>query len=144
MGFEASMLKQLIKRILTPEQVASLYNKTNPIRSSWCWHNLKKLARIYGSDKWGGHWYAQYYERHSLPLRKQRINLLEIGIGGGATPNTGGASLRMWASFFSNSTISGIDIYDKSFLKSNRIKVFQGSQCDDAFLERVISAIGPP
>lgn len=138
------MLKQLVMRMLSPTQVASLYNATHSFRARLCGGDLKQLARLYGSDKWGEHWYAQHYERHFLPLRTKRLNILEIGIGGGAATNAGGASLRMWTSFFPNSSINGIDLYDKSFLQSDRVKVFQGSQDDPDFLEHVIKEIGSP
>ncbi|HVE12544.1 MAG TPA: hypothetical protein VNI01_04050 [Elusimicrobiota bacterium] len=44
--------------------------------------NLRRLARIYGTDKWGAHWYCQHYETHLSRLRKKKIVLLEIGIDG--------------------------------------------------------------
>jgi len=72
------------------------------------------------------------------------LNVLEIGIGGEDKPNSGGASLRMWASYFPKSIIRGVDIYDKSFLQGDRIQVYQGSQADAAFLEGLIARIGAP
>jgi hypothetical protein len=138
------MLKQLLKRLLTPAQVDRLYRRTSRIRARFCRHDLKKLALLYGSDKWGEHWYAQHYAHHFAPLQRRRLNVLEIGIGGEDKPNAGGASLRMWADFFPNSTVHGVDIYDKSFLQGDRIKVYQGSQADAVFLEGLISRIGAP
>lgn len=105
-------------------------------------HNLKMLALIYGSDKWGFHWYAQHYEYHFRSLRRKKLNVLEIGVGGYASPVRGGASLRMWKKFFPKSTIYSIDIYDKSKLQEKRIKIFRGSQADAEFLKDVRAKMG--
>ena len=67
---------------------------------------------------------------------------MEIGVGGYENPNEGGNSLRMWKSYFKKSNIFGIDIFDKSNLNEDRIKIFQGSQTDEAFLKSVVSEIG--
>ena len=88
--------------------------------------DLNKLARLYGSDKWGYHWYTQHYQRHFHTLRR-RLNILEIGVGGYESPTEGGESLRMWKSFFPRSQIYGIDIHDKSALQEKRITIFKGS-----------------
>lgn len=104
--------------------------------------NLKSLAVYFGTDKWGGHWYAQHYEKQFLALRKRHLNILEIGIGGYDAPKGGGCSLRMWRTFFYNSFIYGIDIYDKHFHDERRIKTYKGSQVDEVFLERVCGDIG--
>lgn len=104
--------------------------------------DLKALAVVYGSDKWGSHWYAQHYERHFSCLRKQRLNILEIGIGGYDDPEAGGESLRMWRAYFPNSRIFGIDICDKSAHDERRIKTFCGSQADEKFLSEVVREIG--
>ena len=104
--------------------------------------NLKALAAIYGSEKWGSHWYAQHYERHFAPLRKKRLNILEIGIGGYDDPLAGGESLRMWRTYFPYSRIFGIDICDKHVHNEPRIKTFHGSQVDEKFLAEVVKEIG--
>lgn len=104
--------------------------------------NLKALAVLYGSDKWGSHWYAQHYERHFSCLRKKRINILEIGIGGYDDPEAGGESLRMWRAYFPHSRIFGIDICDKHVHDERRIKTFRGSQVDEIFLRQVVQEIG--
>ncbi len=104
--------------------------------------NLKALSLLYGTDKWGEHWYAQYYQTHFSPLRHKKLNILEIGIGGYSDSEAGGGSLRVWRTYFPKSQIYGIDIYDKSCHDERRIKTFQGSQVDDVFLANVISRIG--
>ena len=105
--------------------------------------NLIKLAQIYGTDKWNAHWYAQHYQKHFHVLRKKKLKILEIGVGGDDDPKKGGASLRMWKKYFPNGLIYSIDIHEKSFLQERRIKIFQGSQADDDFLRKVYQEIGP-
>lgn len=96
--------------------------------------NLRALATVYNSDKWGEHWYAQHYEKFFYSLRKKKLNILEIGIGGYSDPELGGGSLRMWRTFFSRSKIHGLDIYDKSPHNESRITTHKGSQVDENFL----------
>jgi len=105
--------------------------------------NLNQLAVIYGSDKWGGHYYTGHYHEHFRKLRYKKLKILEIGVGGYDDPHYGGASLRMWKRYFPNSMIYAIDIYDKSPLQEHRIKIFQGSQADEDFLKKVSAEAGP-
>lgn len=104
--------------------------------------NLPMLATIYLTDKWGWHWYAQHYEDIFRASRRKKINLLEIGIGGYEFPHKGGGSLRMWRTYFPRSNVYGIDIHEKSPHNQRRIKTFQGSQVDPAFLDKVAGEIG--
>ncbi|HUJ94098.1 MAG TPA: hypothetical protein VLW84_02445 [Terriglobales bacterium] len=96
------------------------------------WHrdDLSRLARLFGTDKCGSHWYTQHYQRYFRPLRNKRLNVLEIGVGGYALAETGGASLRMWKAYFRKSQIVGIDLYDKSHLSERRLDIRQCSQTD--------------
>ena len=105
-------------------------------------NNLSRLAQIYKTDKCGGHFYTQHYQHHFLPFKNKKINILEIGVGGYNNPIYGGDSLRMWKRFFPNANIYSLDIHDKSLLQENRIKIFRGSQVDEAFLERILNEIG--
>ena len=104
--------------------------------------NLKLLALLYGTDKWGVHLYAEHYQEHFSKLRRAKLNLLEIGIGGYGDPGAGGESLRMWRTYLPNAQISGIDIYPKRIHDERRITTFQGSQIDGEFLDRVTNQIG--
>jgi radical SAM superfamily enzyme YgiQ (UPF0313 family)/MoaA/NifB/PqqE/SkfB family radical SAM enzyme/Tfp pilus assembly protein PilF len=104
--------------------------------------DLAALARAFKTDKEGEHFYAQHYQRAFQSRRLERLNILEIGIGGYDNPTEGGASLRMWKAYFPNSRIFGIDIHDKSYHDEDRIKTFQGSQVDEEFLLRVAAEIG--
>jgi len=106
--------------------------------------NLKELALKYGTDKEGEHFYCQHYENHFEHLRNNPISLLEIGVGGYEKPNKGGESLRMWKEYFPKAQIYSIDIFDKSGLQEDRIKIFKGSQVDTVFLDSVMKNIGHP
>lgn len=106
--------------------------------------HLTSIAKKYGTDKAGSHFYITHYEAHFNKFRNAKIKLLEIGVGGYKDPDKGGESLRMWKEYFKNGSIFGIDIYDKHLLEENRIKIFQGSQGDEEFLKSVISEIGAP
>lgn len=76
---------------------------------------LDECAILYETDKSNkGHFYTQYYEIFFESLRDKEINLLEIGIDKGA-------SLRMWADYFENGTIVGLDIDDKSQYRTDKI-----------------------
>ena len=100
--------------------------------------DLIRLAEKYRVDKWGEHWYIPHYHRHFKSLRHQKINVLEIGVGGYEHPSQGGQSLRMWEEYFSNAIVYGIDIHDKKIHERNRVRIRQGSQDDERFLRSVV------
>jgi hypothetical protein len=106
--------------------------------------HLPWLATIYGSDKWGDHSYASHYARHFRHLRRKKITLLEIGIGGYDDPQRGGASLRMWRQYFPNAQIVGLDYFDKSPHAEKRIRIYRGDQSDENILRKIIADVGPP
>lgn len=104
-------------------------------------NDLQKLLPLY-SSKWNPHLFGQHYQEHFAPLRNKNLKVLEIGIGGYEDPYSGGDSLRMWKQYFPNSMIYGIDIVDKKGLEEDRIKIFQGSQDDEIFLNKVVAETG--
>ncbi|MDQ2695739.1 MAG: hypothetical protein M3Z21_10260, partial [Pseudomonadota bacterium] len=144
-------LRNYIKTSLSEDQVQNLQDfqslrfrgLQNLVYRTIFGSNLKALALIYSTDKWGSHWYSQHYETHFAPLRRKKINVLEIGIGGYKNPKHGGGSLRMWRTYFPKARVFGIDIYDKSLHDERRIKTFKGSQVDDVFMESVLKETGP-
>jgi len=104
---------------------------------------LPVLANRHGTDKaWSHHYipmYALHFERYqSLPIR-----LLEIGIGGYNKPKRGGASLKMWADYFWDGEVIGIDIEDKSFLDSGSIRTYIVDQTDEDALNSLNWNRGP-
>lgn len=103
---------------------------------------LTEIGQAFNCDKVTRHHFDSVYDRHFGELREQNLSILEIGIGG-ESYEEGGASLKMWAEYFANSHIYGIDIYDKSFLNAPRISTFVCDQGDQAGLERLATEIGP-
>lgn len=112
------------------------------LKALLCLGNLSKMAKAHKTDKYGYHYYTQHYQKHFRPYKFKSINLLEIGVGGYEDPFIGGNSLRMWKSYFPFAKIFSLDIYDKSFLQERRIKIFKGSQVDEAFLDEVLNKTG--
>jgi hypothetical protein len=104
--------------------------------------NLRALAAFYGTDKWSDHNYADVYSTLFKPLRKRRLNILEIGVGGYDDPYRGGGSLRMWRTYFLRGRVFAVDIADKSPHDERRIRTFRGSQDDERFLNEVADRIG--
>lgn len=104
--------------------------------------DLIKLARIHGTDKWNSHWYARHYKKHFQHLRKRKLAILEIGVGGDEDPLRGGESLRMWQDYFPRGMIYSIDIQEKRLPREKRIKIFKGSQADEKFLRNVARETG--
>jgi hypothetical protein len=105
--------------------------------------SLLELGRKYNCDKCVFHNYLPHYEWHLKKLRNRKLNILEIGIGGYQSAQSGGSSLKMWRDYFAHSNIFGIDIEDKSWLDGDRIKTFRGSQDDEEFLLKVCNETGP-
>lgn len=109
---------------------------------------LTKLAIQYKTDKGPapeahirGHNYTPLY--HQEFKDRKPLRLLEIGVGGYEDPYAGGESLRMWADYFPEATIIGVDIEPKllKFSQSNII-IEQGSQVDEGFLQNLVDKYG--
>jgi len=105
--------------------------------------NLIDLAAKYGTDKLQ-HGYIPFYEKH-LPKEPRRI--LEIGV-------REGRSLAMWAEYFPNAEIHGLDLFiensslkvreqlakwrdDNDGLSQENIYLHNGNQCDWQILEEL-------
>jgi hypothetical protein len=110
----------------------------------WAGRDLDRLARLLGCVKIyeDDLRYGPNYVRHFAPLRRKRLNLLEIGIGGYDNPRAGGASLRLWKAYFPRANVFGIDLSARSVHEQRRIKTFQGDQGDPAFLRSVAERVG--
>ena len=66
---------------------------------------LTELGTLHQTDK-VDHGFTDVYEKLFAPLRKNKLNFLEIGIWEGG-------SIKMWRDYFTNATIYGADIEDK-------------------------------
>lgn len=84
---------------------------------------LDELAVRYGTDKRVGvHSYTKWYDALLSPRRWDRLTMLEIGV-------QSGASIRMWADFFPNAKLVGIDIDPRcAQFATKRIQIITGSQ----------------
>jgi hypothetical protein len=81
--------------------------------------------------------YLRHYEMLLAEYRHLPINVLEIGV-------SRGGSLRSWAWFFTEATITGIDIDATcSRHEAGRVHVEIGSQIDPDFLDRVTDKAPP-
>lgn len=140
-------MREALRRFARSSLSAERYDRfKKPIRAALgalVAHDLTRLARLYDTDKWGNHSYTPHYARHFGPMRRRRLNVLEIGVGGYDDPYVGGSSLRMWKSYFPRARIFSLDLYDKSPQEEPRIRIFQGSQADPDVLRRMADAIGP-
>jgi hypothetical protein len=104
---------------------------------------LSRAAIRAGSDKYGGHLYTRIYHQLFADLREAPIRLLEIGVGGYESERAGGLGLKMWAEYFPNAHIVGLDIHRKKLSLPPRVRVVQGSQTDAALLTRLSRESGP-
>lgn len=139
--FNAS--KQQLKARLNGQQRSDLRKVLTALLPPFLAGDLNFLAKITATDKGITHHYTQHYMTHFRRFRRRKIKMLEIGVGGYGSPTEGGESLRMWKKYFPHGEIYAVDIYDKSPLQESRIKIFQGSQVDRAFMERVADDHGP-
>jgi hypothetical protein len=122
---------------------------------------MTSLANHYGSDKgtegpdltWGSTSnYTDIYEAYLWPQRHQPIRLLEIGMGvaGDAWDARivrgrnagGGASIKMWADYFPQAHIYGIDVNAAPHLDTDRITTFVADQSDTEALGKVVEGAG--
>jgi hypothetical protein len=136
-------LKTISRKKLPEQQFKFAKNLVRDAMAFGHGDNLTKLAKVYNTDKFRGHYYAPHYQTHFQRFKNKKIKLLEIGVGGYDDPTKGGNSLRMWKKYFPKGQIYAIDIYDKSFLEEKRIKIFQGSQVDKEFMGSVVAQTGP-
>ena len=135
-------MKQLLRNNLSIKNRRILKNLYDDFRAIGSTYNLDRLGTIYGTDKNGIHSYTQHYNTHFRSLKYKRMNIFEIGLGGYKHPHYGGNSLRMWKRYFPYSQIYALDIYDKSFLEEDRIRIFQGSQVDKEIIDQVLDEAG--
>jgi hypothetical protein len=134
--------KQMMDRVLA-FQIGRFGWLTSFAAALFFARDLRMLATFYMTDKWNSHWYAQHYEDLFRRIRRKKLKVLEIGIGGEENPSQGGNSLRMWRTYFPNSQIYGLDLFDKSPHNARRIKTFKGSQDDPVALGAIVREAGP-
>lgn len=99
--------------------------------------SLDQVGVAFGTDKSSlCHNYLHKYERYFHFPRDACLNILEIGV-------FDGASLRMWASYYPNARIIGVDINENcKQYQEGRVSVEIGSQVDSDFLARIVKDYG--
>ena len=137
-------IPSILKSRLSSRQKKSIRSFLTELRTFGRGNNLDKLAEIYQTDKYGQHFYTPHYSRHFKHLKYKKVKVLEIGVGGYENPDEGGNSLRMWRRYFPFGKIYSIDIHEKSCHNEKRIKIFRGSQVDEAFLMNIMKEIKEP
>lgn len=103
---------------------------------------LCELARLHATDKGGWHsrlWTCHNYTATYHLYLKNKIdsilNVLEIGIGDGA-------SLRMWQDYFPNAHIFGIDCNLSRMINKGRIHSFHADQGSAESLDAALNTLG--
>ena len=104
--------------------------------------DLTALAKKHKPVKMYLKQYLKRYEELFEPIRQDKLIILEIGVGGYKNPNRGGGSLCMWAEYFPDSQIIGVDINEKNLQLPSNAKYLQGSQSDVTFLNKLIEEYG--
>jgi hypothetical protein len=84
-----------------------------------------------------GNDYLRHYSRLFEKYKESEINILEIGVAGGA-------SLRTWRQYFTKATIIGIDIAPQcQKFAGDRMIIEIGSQTDESFLKAISEKYKP-
>ena len=102
---------------------------------------LDDLANKYGTEKGSKtagcfHNYCPFYETFISHLRHEKIRLLEFGVDKGN-------SLRMWAEYFPNGKIIGVDVNDTSVCNTDQITTVVGNQASLDDLQSINTLYGP-
>lgn len=99
---------------------------------------LNRIGDQHDTDK--AHRYHNYlvwYERFLCVRRNDELNILEMGVGVGA-------SLKTWRDYFPNANIVGFDFEtDRLQYIEPRVSIFIGDQANEADLTRVNIEHGP-
>lgn len=105
--------------------------------------SLDQLALNFGTDKSSKHHgYTRIYETEFGRQRDAIKGILEIGVGGQTYKGKAGSSLQMWAGYFPNALIVGIDndpTTDADY--GDRIRVVIGDQTSRSALDRALSLL---
>jgi SAM-dependent methyltransferase len=97
--------------------------------------SIKALALKHGAKK--PDVYTSVYEEYFSPLRERKLAILELGI-------LKGGSLKLWAEYFPNATVTGLDMNPVSLPEAgDRIRIYQGQQQNTVLLDRIREEVAP-
>lgn len=106
--------------------------------------NLDFLGLKYGTDKASNHHnYLGIYETY-LSKYKGRDLVLVDAIGGYEFFDRGGESLRMWAAYFPDARIVGIDLYGKTLDVPRNVHLYKCSQDSPTGMAKIFELEGKP
>jgi hypothetical protein len=114
---------------------ASLIVSNADIGTPMMRYRLDEIGITYGSDLSSlGQDYLRSWERYLLPLRDEAFDLLEIGVGDGA-------SLRTWREWFPKARLVGLDVR-RVFIDPplDNCSIVHGGQNDPALLMQLVRA----
>ena len=115
-----------------PQQQQALVDKSNKIET------FKKIALKHGTDKVTTHHYEYVYGQIVGPIRFEKINFLEIGLGCGMGYGPG-KSIPVWKEFMPNATMSILE-YNGACAKPFESQVenlFVGDQSDLSLMKQI-------
>ena len=121
-----------------------LYYFVNIKLSLYSFFFKKKLSiffKLSNSDK--SEQYSDQYDLISSIIKKKKIKILEIGIGGHNVEFAGGQSLIALAHYFDKSDVIGADFFKKDFLNRKNIKTVVLDQGDPKMLKNLGKKYGP-
>ena len=107
-------------------------------------HLFKEIALKHGTDKVTTHHYEYLYGQILGPLRLQKLNFLEIGLGCDMKYGPG-KSIPLWKEFLPCANISILEYNEKCALlfKSQVEKLFTGDQSDINLMKKIGEEGGP-
>jgi hypothetical protein len=93
---------------LASAYIETLQRKATPGSLQACIAKYSSFNCITGTDKDTLHSYGPFYERLFAPYRDKATRVLEIGV-------YSGASIVVWAEYFKNAIVDGVDITSKTW-----------------------------
>ena len=135
-------MRSFVRHITHRRLYATLRKAWYKIYAVRCRGDLLRLGQFHSTDKYA-HGFLPIYASHFARLRRKRIRILEIGIGGYADPDVGGASLRMWKGYFPKAEIYGADIHPKFGVAERRIRTLMVDQASPDSLRMLGAELGP-
>ena len=104
---------------------------------------LSQLFFLTGTDKYTNYKFLYDNVLQGLISKKKVRRILELGIGGHSRDINSGKSLIAFSKFYKNAFVYGLDLADKKFLDSGKIKTLICDQGDKRSLIKLAKKNGP-
>ena len=106
---------------------------------------LCEIFNSYGSDKGNNHNYSTFYNHVFSPIKENKINFFELGLGTGNPniPSNMGANAKPGAShlgfqkYFPNAEIYGADVDSECLIQDTRVKTYYVDQTKPGIIEQL-------